>query len=96
MSNTAPAAAPRASHPQDGLPWWKFPLVWMVLSGPALVVVAGIATAIIAHSNPDPVIAPDYLDGNAQGEAGRAPKLAPAVTGRNHAATPAEDHPAGK
>jgi len=91
MSDTAPAA-----HPQDGLPWWKFPLVWMVLGGPALVVVAGIVTAIIAHSEPDPVIAHDYQDSSAQGGQERARKLAPAVTGRNHAATPAEDHPAGK
>ncbi len=36
--------------------WWREPYVWLVIGGPAVVVVAGIATAIIAMTNPDPVL----------------------------------------
>jgi hypothetical protein len=55
-------------------PWWREPMMWLVVGGPAVVVVAGIATAVIAIRNADPV-----LDTRA------APT---AVHGRNHAATP--------
>ena len=65
MSATTPSAARAASaakpqHPEDGKPWWKFAHVWLVLAGPAVVVVAGLVTAYIAMSKPDPVIDPDY------------------------------------
>ncbi len=59
-------------------PWWREPYVWMVISGPAAVVVAGIATVVIAVKNPDPVLQ-DRSTGSAQ---------VPANKGRNHAATP--------
>lgn len=64
-------------------PWWKFPLVWMVIAGPAVVVVAGFVTLWIALHSPDLVVTPD-----------RAKTLMPAVTGRNHAVTPQADVPA--
>jgi uncharacterized protein len=76
----------------NGAPWWKFPLVWMVIAGPALVVVAGIATVVIAVRMPDPVVAQDYyrrgMEINKSLAAQRAKALAPAMQGRNHAATP--------
>jgi hypothetical protein len=53
-------------------------MVWLVISGPAAVVVAGFATLAIAILNPDPVIAPAAAADAAH---------APAVQGRNHAAT---------
>jgi hypothetical protein len=34
-------------------PWWRFGMVWLVLSGPALVVVAGFATMAIAFIGAD-------------------------------------------
>jgi hypothetical protein len=37
-------------------PWWRYPMVWLVISGPAVVVVAGFATLAIAITHPDPVI----------------------------------------
>jgi len=83
-------------HPEDGQPWWKFPHVWMVLAGPALVVVAGIATAIIAAKDPDPLIPPSAAHASAPEGGERSLGLAPAVTGRNHAATPAQDRPLDK
>lgn len=60
-------------------PWWRVPFVWMVVGGPAAVVVAGFATLAIAIANPDPVISVKST--------GKAADL-PAVQGRNHAATP--------
>lgn len=73
-------------------PWWRFPLVWMVIAGPALVVVAGIATVWIAVRTPDPVVADDYyrrgIEINKALAAQKARSLLPALQGRNHAATP--------
>lgn len=98
-SPAVPSAAPSAPHPDAGKPWWKFAHVWLVVAGPAAVVVAGVVTAIIAINGADPVIDPDYYRNGIEineraGGAREVPKsLAPAVTGRNHAATPAHDHP---
>ena len=44
-SSASPSPAPR--------PWWRFGMVWFILSGPAIVVVAGLATAVIAFRNAD-------------------------------------------
>ncbi len=60
-------------------PWWRFGIMWMVVGGPLLVVVAGFATLAIAILNPDPVY---------KLEAPRSAAEMPAVQGRNHAATP--------
>jgi len=83
-------------HPEDGKPWWKFAHVWLIIAGPVIVVIAGFVTAYIALSRPDPVIDPDYyrhgMEIN-QRLSESEKSLAPAVTGRNHAATPAKDHP---
>ena len=73
---------------KEGQPWWRFGLVWMVIGGPAVVVVAGIVTAIIAMSNPDPVL--DRSAGPIQtrpASPDEAFKLAPAGQARNHATT---------
>nr|WP_315207610.1 FixH family protein [uncultured Albidiferax sp.] len=71
-------------------PWWKYGHVWLVISGPLVVVVAGVVTAWIAFTQQDPVLAQDYyrqgLNIN-QTLATQGP-LAPAMQGRNHAATP--------
>lgn len=74
-----------------GQPWWKFGHVWLVIAGPAIVVVAGIATVVIAVRTPDPVVAQDYyrrgIEINRTLAAGDK-ALLPAQQGRNHAATP--------
>ncbi len=59
-------------------------MVWMVVGGPAVVVVAGLTTFYIAASNPDPVIAvtPRTASQERQGFT-----HAPAMQGRNHATT---------
>ncbi len=68
----------------EGQPWWRFGLVWMVLAGPAVVVVAGFITLYIAITNPDPVltVTPRSAKQERQGIT-----HAPAMQGRNHAAT---------
>ena len=58
-------------------PWWRHGMVWLVIGGPAVVVVAGFVTLALAIMNPDPV-RPTAGSGDA----------APAVQARNHAAAP--------
>ena len=41
-------------------PWYREPWPWILMSGPAIVVVAGIFTAWIAYTRGDPVISEDY------------------------------------
>ncbi|MEO8021644.1 FixH family protein [Polaromonas sp.] len=72
-------------------PWWKHGHVWLLIAGPAAVVVAGFATAWIAVSYPDPVVAEDYYRRGVEINktlAAQDKALMPAVQGRNHAATP--------
>jgi hypothetical protein len=59
--------------------WWRLPIVWMVISGPAIVVVASFVTLTLAILYPDPVL----------NTAATSAAEQPAVQGRNHAATPA-------
>jgi uncharacterized protein len=75
---------------QNGAPWWKFGYVWLVIAGPAAVVVAALATAWIAVRNPDPVLAQDHHSRPAEVRKSSASDraLMPALQGRNHAATP--------
>lgn len=77
---------------QVAAPWWKFGHVWMVVAGPAIVIVAGFVTLYLAIRTPDPVVTEDYyrkgIEINKTLEA--APpttSLAPAQQARNHAAT---------
>ena len=79
---------------ESGQPWWRFPHVWMVIAGPAAVVVAAIATAVIAVRGADPVVAEDYYRRGVHinEELARNRALVPAERGRNHAATPAAAH----
>jgi hypothetical protein len=76
----------------ESAPWWKHGHVWLLVSGPAAVVVAGLLTAWIAIASPDPVVAQDYyrqgIEINKQLARERA--MLPAMQGRNHAATPVE------
>lgn len=77
--------------PPPGAPWWKFPLVWMIIAGPAAVVVAGFVTLWLAVSMPDPVVA---QDGRPIGRTQADKTLLPALAGRNHVVTPGTDVPA--
>jgi len=63
-------------------PWWRFGMVWLVLAGPAVVVVASFITLRLALLHGDPVIS----ERPAQTESDAS--HLPAVKARNHAATP--------
>ncbi len=97
-NNMSSVPAPQATP----APWWKFGYVWMVIAGPAVVVVAGFATLWLALANPESLVAEDYyrqgMEINKTLAAEREKSLMPAVQGRNHAATPpgATPAPAGQ
>ncbi|MFM2119094.1 MAG: hypothetical protein RL722_562 [Pseudomonadota bacterium] len=81
----------RPADPVDNQPWWRYRMVWLVVGGPALVVVASISTLVIAVRHPDPVVvsttAPAEDADPARKDPARAAALQPAMAARNHAAT---------
>ena len=72
-------------------PWWRFGHVWLVISGPAVVVVASFFTLYLAITRGDPVVDESYFQppsaSTAAAQAGGTGSQAPAMLGRNHAAT---------
>lgn len=80
------------SDVKNNAPWWKFGHVWLVISGPLIVVIAGCITLYLAITSPDPIVSEDYyrngieinktLDSRTEGA-----NLAPAMQARNHAQT---------
>ncbi|MET0333395.1 MAG: nitrogen fixation protein FixH [Rhizobacter sp.] len=66
-------------HSLAPTPWWRVGMVWLVLSGPAIVVVAGFVTLKIAMTHVDPVI---------QEPPAATGPMTSAVKARNHAASP--------
>ena len=73
--------APKSEHGSQR-PWWSFGHVWLLIAGPAIVVVAGFFTYYLAVRTPDPV-----LPTSAQQTQAGGISQAPAVQARNHAAT---------
>ena len=75
---------------ESSLPWWRYGHVWLVVSGPAIVVVASFITFYLAAVGQDPVLDEDYyrkgLELN-KSLSDNPASLAPAVQARNHAAT---------
>ncbi len=77
---------------KDPKSWWRFGHVWLVISGPAIVVVAGFVTLYLAVSTPNEIES-DYYH-----QKGSEPiknselttikgSLAPAMQGRNRVQT---------
>ena len=64
----------------DSAPWWKYKMVWLVIGGPLIVVIASFVTLGLAIRYPDPVL---------ETPTAAVPDAAhlPAMQGRNHAAT---------
>ena len=86
MATTTPEPA--------ALAWWRYPMLWMVIAGLALVVVAGFVTLWLALSRPEALVSEDYYrEGIEINKTLGDKKLMPALAGRNHALTPAEDVP---
>ncbi len=81
-SPSTPALQPR--------PWWTYGHVWLVISGPALVVVASFITFYLAVVSQDPVVDADYYRKGVEINktlSDNPASLAPAKEARNHAAT---------
>ena len=76
----------QASTPAPALPWWRFGMVWLVLGGPAVVVVASLATAVVAYVGADEVL---VNTPSARLLPVQPTSETPALTARNHAATAA-------
>lgn len=70
-------------------PWWTFGHLWLVIAGPAIVVVAAFVTLYLAIRTPDPVLTHDTAQDVRKAGVDRATefKTAPAQQARNHAAT---------
>ena len=70
-------------------PWWSFGMVWVIIAGPAVVVVAAFITLYLAITIPDPVLPTEALNPrNAiENQAKLEEAMAPAMQARNHAAT---------
>jgi len=74
--------------------WWREPMMWLVVGGPLVVVVASFVTLTLAITHPDPVLiggadgsssrdqAADFRTGGVSSNAN-----IPALQARNHAAT---------
>jgi len=41
---------------QDTRPWWQYPEAWLVFAGPLVVIVASVATAVLAFQNEDVIM----------------------------------------
>lgn len=75
------ANTPMPSRPTA--PWWSFPHVWLVIAGPAVVVVASFITLYLALHSPNTVLEVEPTPQAASSQA----NMAPAMLARNHAAT---------
>ena len=73
------SARPDATSPA----WWRVGMVWLVLGGPLVVVVAAVITAAIAVNGAEEVLTRPSPEVGAKDA-----HLMPAIQGRNHAATP--------
>lgn len=75
-----------ARTPGAPAPWWRHGMVWMVIGGPLIVVVASLTTAVIAYKGADTVI----VDTPSARHVVTTPTSeTPAMQARNHAATAA-------
>lgn len=78
MSSSSTSTSPQR-------PWWAYGHVWLIISGPLLVVIAGFVTFYLAAHGQDPVLSTQDMSASTDKQAGIS--QAPAVQARNHAAT---------
>ncbi len=71
-------------------PWWKQGVVWGLIAGPAIVVVAGVVTTVIAATGADTLVSgQDHRRAvGIDSQSGSERAQMPAHQARNHAATP--------
>jgi hypothetical protein len=76
-----------ATQTATAAPWWRFGHVWLVIAGPALVVLAGFYTLYLALSSPNEIVG-QADEARYVRDAGRTVQSsgsAPAMQARNHA-----------
>ena len=78
------------TNESPAMAWWRYGHVWLVVLGPAVVVVASLVTGALALRGADVVL--DHPSQIRSPVAQRA--LVPAHQARNHAATPSVPVPA--
>jgi len=49
-----------ALEPTDHRPWWKEPMVWLIVTLPAIAVVASFTSYYFAARDPDPMVRDEY------------------------------------
>ena len=79
-------SVPSNSIARAAAPWWSFAHVWLVIAGPAVVVVASFVTLYLAMHSPNTVLEVEP-SAQAQQRATAEASMAPAMLARNHAAT---------
>lgn len=84
---TQTSAANPSTAPAQPAPWWSYRMLWLVIGGPLVVVVASLITGYIAMSGQDPVLMREEVPDTAATAKGAAESMTPAVQARNHAAT---------
>ncbi|ODU12837.1 MULTISPECIES: FixH family protein [Variovorax] len=90
--NAATDSTMNAPAAEADKPWWRHPLLWMVIGGPAAVMIASFVTFWLAWHSPDALVSEDYYrEGLEINKTLAVKKHLPALTGRDHAMTPAED-----
>ena len=77
---------------KDTKAWWQYGHVWLIISGPAIVVVAGFVTLYLAMTSPNEMVNDETYRqsierGQKQGQTVLQGGGAPALQARNHAAT---------
>lgn len=71
---------PETSQAPQPTPWWRVPVMWLVVGCPTFIVVAGITTGVVAFRMADTPIR--------EAAEKHAPSQTPAHQARNHAAAP--------
>ena len=87
-SSSGTRSVPSAASPAA---WWRHGLVWLLIATPALAVAASVSVAFLAWHDADVELSTSAADlapgGSSRTTAAKLP-TAPALQGRNHAATP--------
>jgi uncharacterized protein len=81
------STSPAQAAPESKLPWWRYRMLWLVIAGPLLVVVASLGTAYVAIKGQDPLLIRDETADSQRGKT-EPDAQTPAMQARNHAATP--------
>ena len=87
LNNARTTVASTAPGSSTAPPWWRVGMVWLVVGGPAVVVVASLGTAVVAYRGADEVL---VNTASAREVPVRPTAETPALTARNHAATAAD------